>query len=80
MILPYRDFRSALAKIEVEEAVVVEGSGHMPQLDYPVEFAGQYQRFLFGVWAAREEQAEEQAGRHVDQPSTARHRAAEVTN
>jgi hypothetical protein len=52
----------------------------MPQLDYPVEFAGQYQRFLFGVWAAREEQAEEQAGRHVDQPSTARHRAAEVTN
>ena len=84
MILPYRDFRSALAKIEVEEAVVVEGSGHMPQLDYPVEFAGQYQRFLFGVWAAREEQADQQAdqqaGRHTDQPSTARHRAAEVTN
>ncbi|MDN5582683.1 MULTISPECIES: alpha/beta fold hydrolase [unclassified Corynebacterium] len=50
-ILPYRDFRAGLEQIDVQDAVVFDDCGHMPQLEYPQEFAEHYQRFLFGVWA-----------------------------
>lgn len=56
LILPYRDFREGLEQVDVRDAVVFDDCGHMPQLEYPQEFAAQYQRFLFGVWAAQEDQ------------------------
>jgi monooxygenase len=56
LILPYRDFRAGLEQIDVREAVVFDDCGHMPQLEYPQEFAEQYQRFLLGVWATPEDE------------------------
>jgi monooxygenase len=56
-ILPYADFRAGLEQITVRDAVVFDDCGHMPQLEYPQEFAEQYQRFLFGVWATPEDAA-----------------------
>ena len=48
-------FRAGLEQIDVRDAVVFDDCGHMPQLEYPQEFAEQYQRFLFGVWATPED-------------------------
>jgi monooxygenase len=53
-ILPYSDFRAGLEQVDVRDAVVFDDCGHMPQLEYPQEFAEQYQRFLFGVWATHD--------------------------
>lgn len=63
LILPYRDFRAGLEQVDVRDAVVFDDCGHMPQLEYPQEFAAQYQRFLFGVWATHgdSEQATQEA-------------------
>lgn len=55
LILPYSDFRAGLEQIDVRDAVVFDDCGHMPQLEYPQEFAEQYQRFLFGVWATHDD-------------------------
>jgi monooxygenase len=52
--LPYRDFRAGLEQVDVRDAVVFDDCGHMPQLEYPQEFAEQYQRFLLGVWAGHD--------------------------
>ncbi|WP_066586886.1 alpha/beta fold hydrolase [Corynebacterium provencense] len=53
LILPYGDFRRALEKIQVADAVVFDNCGHMPQLEYPEEFADEYRRFLAGVGAGQ---------------------------
>lgn len=55
LILAYSDFRAGLEQIDVRDAVVFDDCGHMPQLEYPQEFAEQYQRFLFGVWATHDD-------------------------
>ncbi|MEY8566558.1 alpha/beta fold hydrolase [Corynebacteriaceae bacterium 7-707] len=56
LILPYSDFRAGLEQIDGRDAVVFDRCGHMPQLEYPQEFAEQYQRFLLGVWATPEDE------------------------
>ncbi|MEJ5918783.1 alpha/beta fold hydrolase [Corynebacterium sp. H78] len=45
-ILPYRDFRACLEQIDVDHAVVFDGCGHMPQLEFPQEFADSLLGFL----------------------------------
>lgn len=45
-ILPYRDFNNAMAKLSPEAAVVFENCGHMPQSEFPHEFAAEYGQFL----------------------------------
>ncbi len=44
LILPYEDFREGLKQISATDAVVFENCGHMPQLEYPSEFAAHLQR------------------------------------
>lgn len=48
LILPYTGFHTALGQIDVREAVVFDNCGHMPQLEYPLEFTAQYKNFLSG--------------------------------
>lgn len=69
-ILPYADFRAGLEQITVRDAVVFDDCGHMPQLEYPQEFAEQYQRFLFGVWATPEDAAQHNERNEHDEKET----------
>lgn len=51
LMLGYNGFASALKALPVMRAVVFEECGHMPQQEYPVEFAEQYAKFLAEVRA-----------------------------